>query len=237
LLTRAGQAALDRFLTVAVELKADGSEVTEADRIAQAIIVQGLTTAFPGVGVRSEEGAHISGTNGTWYVDPIDGTAAYLEGLAYWGPTVSLVVDGHLVLGAFRCPMTQETWFAAADRGAWRNQARLPPCEDRPLTPRDVIYVPSRAHQRPAMPWPGKTRALGSTAAHLAHTASGGGVASVVARWQRWDVGCGLLLLQESGGEVVDLTGARYDPLAGAPVPCLAGEPRALERLVEIFSA
>lgn len=223
------------FHRARVEIKADGSEVTPADRDAQAVLVEELARHFPGTAVVGEEGARVSGDRGTWYVDPIDGTAAFLEGLAAWGPTVCLVEGGALRLGAWLSPLTGEFWFAARGDGAWRNGERLRPAPLTALTRNHAVFVSSRFHRLPAVPWQGKVRALGSTAAHLAYTAAGGPVAAVVGRWHLWDVGCGALLVREAGREIVDLTGARYDPVDETGPPFLAGDPLALERLLEVL--
>src|SRR5690242_4899180 len=94
LLRSAGEVALGHFRTVRPEDKADGSEVTRADREVEDLLVEGLSSAFPGDAIESEEGSHVSGGEATWYVDPIDGTSSFLEGLAHWGPTVCRIADG-----------------------------------------------------------------------------------------------------------------------------------------------
>ena len=104
LLKRAGACAYSYFGSAQVSHKADGSLVTDADKVAEEVLLEGLTEAFPGYGVRGEEGAHVDGERGTWYVDPLDGTSAFVQLLAHWGPTVCLVEDGELVLGAFWLP-------------------------------------------------------------------------------------------------------------------------------------
>ena len=81
--------------------------------------------------------------------------------------------------------------------------------------------------------WPGKVRALGSTAAHLAHTASGDAAATVIAQWEIWDVGCGILLIHEAKRKVVDLTGRLFDPMDEPRHPFIAGAPEAIRCLLE----
>lgn len=233
LLTEAGAAALQRFRSASVEQKADGSVVTEADRAAEEVIVEGLMRAFPGEGILGEEGAAITAREGaaTWHVDPIDGTSSFIAQLAYWGPTVCRVTDGALDVGAFYVPRMGEYWFAQHGGGAWRDGVRLAPQDPLPIA-QQVLFVPSRFHRRSPAPWPGKVRALGSGAAHLALAAAGSGVGAVIAKWSLWDVGCGALLIHETGRMIWDVAGNVLAPEASpAGVPFLAGTPLVREAL------
>lgn len=234
LLTRAGTTASKWFGDADPRKKADGTQVTDADRAAEEVIVEGLVRACPGMAILGEEGAKVEGSDGAWYVDPIDGTSAFVEGLAYWGPTVCLVRDGRLEVGAFHLPRIGETWYAARGVGAFRDDKRLHPPEPEIIGRNDSLYLPSRFHVRMPIPWPGKVRALGSTAAHLAHVASGGAIATIVARWALWDIGCGWLLVKEAGRAAVDLTGAPFDPMEHADQPFAAGARVALDQLLPL---
>lgn len=235
LLQRAGEAALARFGRVSADLKSDGSEVTEADRAASELLVEGLAKAFPGMGVVSEEGEAIAGSGGRWYVDPIDGTAAFLERLPTWGPTVCLVEGDELVMGALHLPRVREHWFAMRGRGAYRDGERMPPLRERTLTRRDSICVPSRFHKLPPLGWKGKARCLGSSAIHLAQVAAGGSVATVIPFWEIWDVGAGILLVEEVGGRVQDPQGRPLNPVHDQR-PLLAGRPETLTHLSDLLS-
>lgn len=231
MLLRAGDAALARFQRMTPSTKSDGSEVTEADLAAEEILVEALLEEFPGYGIVAEEGTHVEGTEGTWYVDPIDGTSAFLEGLAYWGPTACLVRDGRLEAGALWLPRLRELWYAAAGRGAFRDEVRLAPPPLEHVGRNASLYAPSGFHRGGPIAWPGKVRALGSTAAHLAHAASGGAALALVAKWAAWDIGCGLLLVREAGRAIADLTGAPIDPMHHPNRPFLAGAPLAIQTL------
>jgi fructose-1,6-bisphosphatase/inositol monophosphatase family enzyme len=237
ILDEAGAVALRWFRRVTPEAKADGTPVTEADRAVEEAIVERLGRAFPGEAVLSEEGHHIDAPAGApaWYVDPIDGTGAFVSQLAYWGPTLCRVVDGKLQVGAFLAPRLGEFWYAQDGGGAWRDGQRLLPRPSPDAIGRnDVLFAPSRFHRRQPVPWPGKVRALGSSAAHLAHVAAGGGLVTVIPQWALWDVGCGVLLLREAGGVIWDSTGQAVEPeRVPQDLPLLAGEPRALRTLVE----
>ena len=235
LLERAGEVALSWFRRAAPERKADGTAVTAADRAVEEVLVEGLARSFPGEGVVSEEGGRVDPRPGapTWYVDPIDGTSGFVAQLAYWGPTICRVVDGGLQVGGFYVPRLREHWYAEVGGGAWRDEDRLLAPDPGRVGREDLLFVPSRFHLWPPAPWPGKVRALGSGAAHLCHVAAGNGLVAFVPQWSLWDVGCGALLIRESGRVIWDGSGAVVAPEAVSPgLPFLAGAPTALRTLV-----
>jgi len=226
-LVRAGELSLSHFRKVTPQRKSDGSPVTIADRECEDLLVTGLTSAFPDTGIRAEEGTEISGSAGTWYVDPIDGTGPFIEGLAHWGPTVCLVRDGAIQVGAFFVPRLGELWYAERGHGAWLTTrggaTQLRPKLVDAIRPGHVLLAPSVVHRGLPVDWPGKVRALGCTAAHLALVASGGAQATLVPRWAPWDIGCGVLLVREAGGVVHDLAGEPVTLSTKVSVPFLAG--------------
>jgi myo-inositol-1(or 4)-monophosphatase len=235
----AGDAALARYASLTVSHKSDGSEVTDADMAANEVLTEGLSRLFPGEAIVSEEGQHeaAAGARAVWYIDPIDGTGAFTEGLAHWGPTVCRVVDGKLDVGAFVTPRLGESWFAAEGGGAWRNGVQLHAAPVPPDPRQRSVYMPSRAHRLASLDWRGRTRSLGCSAAHLALVASGGAVAAVLPTWAVWDVGCGILLVRESGRVVVDLSGAATDPMDAIGAPFIAADPSVVEPLTQALRA
>lgn len=112
---------------LAVQTKADESPVTVADERAEALILERLAAAFPGVPVISEEFASQYGTPDAigarfLLVDPIDGTKAFVRGDVYFTVNIGLIEDGVPVAGAVNAPALGLTWYTAPD-GAWRRDA------------------------------------------------------------------------------------------------------------------
>ena len=236
LLARAGSAAMSRFRQNTTRIKADGTPVTDGDLAAHDVLVEGLERAFPDDVVCSEEAPtddEPPAGRGIWYVDPIDGTSAFAEGLAHWGPTVARVADGALDIGAFHLPRLGEHYVAGRGTGAWRDRTRIHAHPDEGPARLRSLYVPSRAHRAFPLPWPGKIRALGSSAAHLVQVATGAGTATFIPVWSMWDVGLGILMVEEAGRAVVDLQGARFDAVARPGEPFLAGDPAILPELLD----
>lgn len=96
--------------------------VTEADREIEALLRAGITRWSPSDRVVGEENG-TSGPEGArraWFLDPIDGTKAFLTGMAGWGTLVGVVEDGRAVAGWMDQPVLGETFSAANGRAIIR---------------------------------------------------------------------------------------------------------------------
>src|SRR5439155_1516004 len=100
-------------------------------------------------------------------LDPIDGTAAFVAGLATWCVCIGILEDARPVAGVVHLPCLGET-YSAVGGAAWLNGAPLAslgaagPVGDR------FIVAHAHAHRRHRITYPGKARSLGSTAYHIA---------------------------------------------------------------------
>ena len=75
-----------------LELKADRSPVTLADRAAEAAMRRLIEAERSGDGIIGEEYGEKAGVSGrTWVLDPIDGTKSFSVGRAIFGTLVALV--------------------------------------------------------------------------------------------------------------------------------------------------
>ncbi len=234
LLMAAGELALSHFGRVAGQRKDDDTLVTVADKLAEDILVTGLRERFPDDVIVGEEGARIEGSGRTWFIDPIDGTGSYLEGLSYWGPTAGLVDERGPLAGGLYLPRLRESWFGQRGRGAFRGDHRLPPL-DQDAPGRDaVVYVPSRFHRWGWIDFPGKCRNLGSLAAHITMVAAGAAVAAVVPPgWRPWDVAGALCLLGEVGGVAVTPGGELLSLDHPSSTPFFVGSRAAVDYLLQ----
>ena len=100
---------------IEVVAKADKSPVTEADRRAERLILEGLEARFPGVPVISEEDASEFGTPERigprfFLVDPLDGTKAFVRGDSHFTVNIALIEHGRPIAGAVVAPATSELW-------------------------------------------------------------------------------------------------------------------------------
>ncbi|MBE9604014.1 3'(2'),5'-bisphosphate nucleotidase CysQ [Acetobacteraceae bacterium H6797] len=125
----------------AVERKSDESPVTEADRVAEALITEGLRAATPDIPVVAEEevaaGMNTAPGPRFWLVDPLDGTREFAAGREEFTVNIGLIVDGRPHLGACAIPATGEIFLGIMGDGAWKQwkgerkpiAVRQPPAE------------------------------------------------------------------------------------------------------------
>lgn len=128
----AARAAGDEILKLAaagfeVEAKADLSPVTACDRAAEALILDALRTAAPGVPVIAEEevAAGRIPAHGDIYflVDPLDGTKEFVRGGADYTVNIGLIVGGAPLLGVVSQPAAGVSWAGLAGEGAFREDS------------------------------------------------------------------------------------------------------------------
>ncbi len=124
--TLAGAIAHQHFRTaLSVEHKADGSEVTIADRAAEQAARDWLEKHFPRDGIIGEEfGDSASDARRKWIVDPIDGTKSFVKGVPLWGTLVAVMEDDQVLASACDFAAVGEHLAAGLGCGAWWNGRR-----------------------------------------------------------------------------------------------------------------
>jgi len=123
----AGRLTLGYFSTgVRPEYKADDSPVTIADRAAEELIRGRIEARFPGHAIVGEEfgAGEVTGSSQRWFIDPIDGTKAFIRGVPLYGVLLGLEVDGRIEAGAAYYPALDEMLSAASGLGCWWNGRR-----------------------------------------------------------------------------------------------------------------
>lgn len=126
----AGEAILHhRRAGVAVETKSDASPLTAADREAEAIIMNALATAEPGVPVVAEEAASAGALPAIgaafFLVDPLDGTREFVAGSDDFTVNIGFVVDGVPQFGMIYAPALGRLFATTGTECAV--EAALPP--------------------------------------------------------------------------------------------------------------
>lgn len=107
--------------------KDDRSEVTEADRGAEALLAARVLAERPEHGFFGEE----HGLQGRadspwrWIVDPIDGTSGFVRGIPVWATLIALLheEDG-ITIGVVSAPALGRRWWAARGEGAFASGHR-----------------------------------------------------------------------------------------------------------------
>lgn len=163
----AGKAIMDVYTdpesNFEVEIKADNSPLTKADKRAHNLITAALfVTPFP---ILSEEGKEIpyeerSKWDTLWIVDPLDGTKEFIKKNGEFTVNIALVEKGVPVLGVIYVPVRKELYFASDTIGAFKmtdidsvNQPAVDQIQESALRlplsmgHQGVVVVASRSHQ------------------------------------------------------------------------------------------
>jgi len=129
---KAGDAIMEIYTQdFEVEYKADKSPLTQADKKANEIIVDGLNAlniVFP---VLSEEGSVIlyeqrKAWEYFWMVDPLDGTKEFIKKNGEFTVNIALIHKNIPILGVVYAPISNEMYWAKQGDGAFKNGDRLP---------------------------------------------------------------------------------------------------------------
>lgn len=204
----------------AVERKADASVVTEADRVAEMLITEGLRAATPDIPVVAEEevadGLHTAPAARFWLVDPLDGTREFAAGREEFTVNIGLVVDGRPHLGACGIPATGEIFLGIMGVGAWKQvrgarqpiRARKPPEEG--ITVMASRHYADDPRMGPYLAGRKVAQVLNAGSA-LKFCRLAEGVADLYPRFagtMEWDTAAPQAVLEAAGGTVRNLDGS-----------------------------
>ncbi len=225
-----------------------GNYVTMADKASEQIIFTLIRESFPEDCVLSEETA----TNLTqkelmlqdhlWIIDPIDGTANYQHRRKYSCVSIGYAERGILKHAVVYDPFREELFSAERGKGAWHNGAKMKVSETRHISHSVIItdnsYDPTiiRRHLEtilkiPETPW---IMMKGSFALELCEVANG--QADIVFSYcpKPWDNAAGFLIVNEAGGECVDLEGNEINFFSENVV---AGNPNIVKEFLRIVNS
>lgn len=180
----------------------------------------------------------------TWIVDPLDGTRNFSRGVPLFCVSIAVVQDGRPIAGVVYDPVHDELFHAVEGEGAFLDGERFQVSDedDLELILINMAWTKTTSDGRSFMPWAVKvvektnyTRRYGTAELALAYTAAGRLHAVVLVDVKPWDVAAGMLMVQEAGGRVTDLS---CDPivLPKPSVDLVAANPGLHDRLMrEIF--
>jgi len=98
------------------------SIVTATDIKINKFIVAEIKKNFGDHNIISEELPDIKNQHEyTWFIDPIDGTINYAQGIPYFGVSLGLARGKEMMMGGVFDPVHQELFFAEKDKGAFLN--------------------------------------------------------------------------------------------------------------------
>ena len=218
----AGRVAMKYFAReIAIEIKSDGSPVTEADRSAERTVREWIAERFSGDAITGEElGDAATESPRRWLIDPIDGTKSFVRGVPLWGSLVAVAEEGRIVAGAVVFPALNEWTAAREGEGCWSNGTRAGVSQCAKLSDATVLTTDSRFLASPgrAERWSALvsrsavTRTWGDCYGyHL--VATGRAECMVDDAMNEWDWAPFVPIIAEAGGVLTDWSGG-VDELA-----------------------
>ena len=221
----AGAAILEYYegpLEVLQKYSADDIEpVTEADRVANQLIVDRLEREFPNDGILAEESIdteHRLDRTRVWMVDPLDGTNGFIDGNGDFAVQIGLAEEGVCVVGVVYQPLTDVLYRAVLGGGSWIERPDREPERTSVSGKRDLATMrlaASRSHRSPRM-----NKVV--TSLGFREEVQRGSVGIKIGllieqqcdvyihlspRTKQWDTCAPQLILSEAGGRLTDLFG------------------------------
>ena len=135
----------------------DVEPVTQADTIANDLIVTGLKREFPGDGILAEESIDTKRRlqkSRVWMVDPLDGTNGFIDGNGDFAVQIGLAEAGQCVLGVVYQPLSDMLYRAIRGGGTWIERPEFDPEQvqvSEKATLSDMRLAASRSHRSPRM--------------------------------------------------------------------------------------
>ena len=228
-----------------VQSKSPNDFVTEVDRAAEQAIIEVLRDAFPGHGILAEE----SGESGPeseyiWIIDPLDGTTNFIHGMPQYAVSIAQTKNGVLEHAVVYDPNTNEMFTASRGAGAFLNDRRIRVSRRTRLNEaligtgfpfRQFDHVDAYlAMFKELTQKTAGIRRPGAASLDLAYVASGRFDGFWEMGLSPWDMAAGVLLIQEAGGLVSDLSGEANYLTTGNLV---AGTPKIFGQLLPIIQA
>lgn len=223
----AGELTLDYFEPGArldLVQKPDGSPVTAADRLAEALIEKALSDITPGVPFVGEEAVSegripdLGGAPCFWLVDPLDGTSDFIAGSPDYTVNIALIRDGIPTLGVIYAPAHGTLYAAYGPDSAirWREETDTErPIRVRPAPASGLTVLSSRAHANgPRLDdflRNIKVAKILRSSSSLKICTIAAGKADLYPRFGptcEWDTAAGEAILRAAGGKIFGLDGA-----------------------------
>lgn len=223
----AGRAILDVYNTdFSVDYKDDNSPLTKADCLSHEIILDGLSGAFSGIPVISEETGRQEGYktrskwSSFWLVDPLDGTKEFVKRNGEFTVNIALIENSYPVMGVIYVPVTGVLYYASRGGGAWKRTPGVSGDQQiharRMMPDKPVVVVTSRSHPSKELEKyleAYSVKSVLSAGSSLKFCLVAEGRADIYPRLgptMEWDTAAGQTIVEEAGGRVLDMDGRRF---------------------------
>lgn len=200
-----GREVLEKREEADIQRKADKSLVTSSDLHADSRLKE-LLPSVVDLPVFSEETITGGISNDCWLIDPIDGTNAYVAGIATWGISIALITAGEVRFGLIYFPVSGTFLHSQMDSSVFsiRGEIANPGSEN-------FILLPSDHHRSLHVDFPGKIRALGACISNIYFTVTGRADFAVLGYCNLWDFATAVPFAERSGAQLYYLDGSNFE--------------------------
>jgi len=200
-----------------IDEKFKNNLVSEVDKTAERLLVEGLAPLLPDAGfITEEETIKSTPKEWMWVIDPLDGTTNFLRGVPAYAVSVALMKGDEVMIGiVYNCALDSLFW-ATKGGGSFQDGQ---PISVTKRTFKDSLFAtgfPYYDFDRTAeyisvleifMRDTIGLRRLGSAALDLCYVANGTFDGYFEYSLHSYDVAAGALIVKEAGGEVCDFSG------------------------------
>ena len=193
-----------------VSVKGPSDFVSNADIKAEKIIIEELSKSRKKFSIISEEAGVIENFDkkNIWIIDPIDGTNNFLHGVPHFAISIAHKFENEIISGLIFDPIKNEIFYAEKNSGAYFNNQRIRVSKKKNIE--DCLFATGRNKK---IYEDLKTRETGSAALDLAYVASGRFDGYFQNNLNIWDIAAGILVVQEAGGIINDLSKYEEDKI------------------------
>jgi myo-inositol-1(or 4)-monophosphatase len=230
---------MDQVGTIDVASKQRNDFVSEVDHMAEEAIISTIRRHHRDHAFLAEESGEQGDSEYVWIIDPLDGTTNFLHGFPVFAVSIACQYRGRIEHGVIYDPVRQELFTASRGGGAFMDGRRIRVSARRGLEGaligtgfpfRDNRWMDGyMAMFRAVATKAAGVRRPGAAAVDLAWLAAG----RIDGFWeiglQPWDIAAGVLLIQEAGGMVGNLSGGPEFMKKGN---IAAGNPKVFAELV-----
>jgi myo-inositol-1(or 4)-monophosphatase len=231
----------------ALTAKGDRDMASEVDFAVERAVRAFLAEHTPEIGfLGEEEGARDPGTELTWVLDPVDGTANFVHNIPLCGLSLGLARGDETVLGVIELPFLGLGYAGVRGGGATGNGRTLSVRAGDRLEGAIVAVgdyaVGAGSELNPARleitrllaQRVQRVRMLGSAAVDLAWVGEGRLDACISLSNKPWDTAAGTLIAREAGADVIDLDGSPHTLRSSATIATAPGLRTQLLELIQL---
>ena len=216
------QTSAENLSLLNVEQKTLHDYVSEVDRGSEKIVVDQILATFPDHQILGEEygSQGNEGAQWQWVIDPLDGTTNFLRSLPHYAVSIGVLKGGVVHYGVVYDPAKKDLFVASKGEGATLNNVAIKVSSSDsikggllatgvPFSGQNLDNIESFTNTMTDLLkcQTSGVRRLGAAALDLAYVAAGRYDGFWESNLKVWDIAAGVLIVEEAGGIVTDLSG------------------------------